>query len=201
MADAHAPDWRGVAAEDVDDVSASLGAFLRGRSKKLLFSLLSPYKSQVGASIGVILTYNLCTLAGPWLVKLAIDDGIGDLVNHRGATKLVVIVTLFVTSSVIAGLADYEFTKLTGRIGQNVLLELRRRLFDHFQRLSLSFHESYTSGRVISRLTSDVEALAELLEYGLTTLSWAVLFLIGITVLMFLLDVKLALVAGVSRHA
>ena len=95
-------------------------------------------------------------------------------------------------------LADYQFTKMTGSIGQKILLELRRRLFDHFQRLSLSFHERYTSGRVISRLTSDVDALAELLAYGLTTLSWSVLFLIGITVLMFLLDVKLALVAMVS---
>jgi ABC-type multidrug transport system fused ATPase/permease subunit len=188
-------DWRGVAPEDIDDVTSSLGAFLRGRSKRLLFSLLRPHKRQMWESIGVITMYSLCSLAGPYLVKLAIDNGIPRMLDGRGATYLIVTVLLFVGCAVIASASDYEFTYLTGAIGQKVLLELRRRLFDHFQRLSISFHERYTSGRVISRLTSDVDALAELLNYGLTTLSWSVLYLIGITAFMFVLDVPLALVA------
>lgn len=187
-------DWRGVAPEDIDEVTSSLGAFLRGRSKRLLVSLLRPHLREVFESIGVISIYNLCSLAAPFLVKVAIDDSIPRLADGRGATHLVVVVALFVACAGIAGVSDYEFTKLTGRIGQKILLELRRRLFDHFQRLSISFHERYTSGRVISRLTSDVEALAELLAYGLTTLSWSLLYLVGITTFMFLLDVKLALV-------
>ncbi|MEY2469685.1 MAG: ATP-binding cassette, subfamily bacterial, partial [Actinomycetota bacterium] len=191
-------DWRGVAAEDIDDVTSSLGAFLRGRSKILLFSLLKPHMRRVYGSIAVISVYNLSALAGPFLVKLAIDDGIPRMLDGRGSTRLLIIVAVFVVSGAIAGAADYQFTKMTGSIGQKILLELRKRLFDHFQRLSLSFHERYTSGRVISRLTSDVDALAELLAYGLTTLSWSVLYLVGITALMFLLDVKLALVAMVS---
>ncbi|MEY2397250.1 MAG: ATP-binding cassette, subfamily bacterial [Actinomycetota bacterium] len=191
-------DWRGVAAEDIDDVTASLGAFLRGRSKTLLVSLLKPHLRRVYLSIAIISVYNLCALAGPFLVKMAIDDGIPRMLDGRGSTRLLIIVAVFVTSGALAGAADYQFTKITGSIGQKILLELRKRLFDHFQRLSLSFHERYTSGRVISRLTSDVDALAELLTYGLTTLSWSALFLVGITVLMFLLDVKLALVAMVS---
>ncbi len=191
-------DWRGVAAEDIDNVTSSLGAFLRGRSKRLLVSLLKPHLRTVYTSIAIISVYNLCALAGPFLVKMAIDDGIPRMVADQGSTRLILIVAAFLASALIAGLSDYEFTSLTGSIGQKVLLELRKRLFDHFQRLSLSFHERYTSGRVISRLTSDVDALAELLAYGLTTLSWSVLFLIGITVLMFLLDVQLALVAMVS---
>lgn len=194
----NAEDWRGVAPESIDEVTSSLGAFLRGRSKRLLGSLLRPHLRQVWESLGVILLYNVCTLAGPLLVKIAIDDGIPRLADGRGATRLFVTVGLLLACACIAAVSDYVFTKLTGAIGQKVLLELRKRLFDHFQRLSISFHERYTSGRVISRLTSDVDALAELLAYGLTTLSWSVLFLIGITVLMFILDVELALVAMCS---
>ncbi len=191
-------DWRGVAAEDIDNVTSSLGAFLRGRSKVLLVSLLKPHMRRVYGSFAVIMVYNACALAGPFLVKLAIDDGIPRMLDGRGSTRLLTIVAIFVASGALAGASDYQFTKMTGSIGQKILLELRKRLFDHFQRLSLSFHERYTSGRVISRLTSDVDALAELLAYGLTTLSWSVLFLIGITGFMFALDVELALVAMVS---
>jgi ABC-type multidrug transport system fused ATPase/permease subunit len=189
-------DWRGVAAEDIDDVTSSLGAFLRGRSKRLLFSLLAPHKRQMWESVAVISLYSLGSLAGPYLVKRAIDDGIPRmLASPSNSTPLIVTVLLFFVCAITTAVSDYEFTYLTGKIGQKVLLELRRRLFDHFQRLSISFHERYTSGRVISRLTSDVDALAELLNYGLTTLSWSVLYLVGITCFMFVLDVPLAFVA------
>jgi ABC-type multidrug transport system fused ATPase/permease subunit len=192
-------DWRGVAPEDIDEVTSTLGAFLRGRSKRLLFSLLKPHKRQLWESVGVITMYSLCSLAGPYLVKRAIDDGIPRMLGpSKSPTFLFVTVVLFVLCAVIAAVSDYSFNLLTGKIGQKVLLELRRRLFDHFQRLSISFHERYTSGRVISRLTSDVDALAELLNYGLTTLSWSVLYLIGITGFMFLIDVPLALVSMCS---
>ena len=67
------------------------------------------------------------------------------------------------------------FLLRAGRMGQAVLLDLRRRLFDHVQRLSPAFHERYTSGRVIARLTSDVDALDELLDEGLDGLVTALL--------------------------
>ncbi len=191
-------DWRGVAPEDVDDVTSSLGAFLRGRSKRLLTSLLAPHLRQVFTTIGVITIYNLCAVAGPVLVKMAIDDGIPRLRDGHDATHLFFIVGAFVVAAATAGITDYTFTKMTGAIGQKILFDLRGRLFDHFQKLSISFHERYTSGRVISRLTSDVDAIAELLVYGLSTLSWSLLFLVGLTVVMFVLDVKLALVAMTS---
>ena len=67
----------------------------------------------------------------------------------------------------------------SGRLGQTILLGLRRRVFDHFQRLSPSFHDKYTSGRVISRLTSDVDVIDEMLETGFDGLVTALLTLIG----------------------
>ncbi len=187
-------DWRGVAPEDIDEVTSSLGAFLRGRSKRLLTSLLAPHLGQVVVTIAVITVYNACSVAGPVLVKMALDDGIPRMVDGRGNTHLLLIVGGFITAAAIAGITDFTFTHMTGSIGQKVLLDLRGRLFDHFQRLSISFHERYTSGRVISRLTSDVDAIAELLAYGLATLSWSALFLVGLIIVMFVLDVKLALV-------
>ena len=73
-----------------------------------------------------------------------------------------------------------------------MLLDVRRRVFAHGQRLSLDFHERFTSGRFISRLTSDVDALNDLLEKGLDGFGGAVLSLVGISVLLVWLDPTLA---------
>ena len=87
---------------------------------------------------------------------------------------------------------------LSGRVGQDVLLDLRRRVFAHGQRLSLDFHESYTSGRLISRLTSDLDSLNDLLEKGLEGLLGALLSVVGISVLLVWLDPVLAAIVLVG---
>ena len=85
------------------------------------------------------------------------------------------------------------FLRRSGRIGQKVLLELRRRIFRHFQRLDVAFHDRYTSGRVVSRSTNDVEAIQDMLETGFDSLITAVLTLFGTAVLLVVLDVRLGL--------
>jgi ATP-binding cassette subfamily B protein len=191
--------WRGVAAEGVDDViTPGLGTFLRSRSRRLLGSLLRPHKGLIWVSLVVIVVFNATSLAGPWLVHLAIDRGIPPLLNGGSANALVVIVVIFVGASLLNAVCDYLFDRITGRVGQDILFDLRLRLYDHFQRLSISFHERYTSGRVVSRLTSDVDAISELLDYGLQTLAWSVLSVVSIITLMLLLDVPLAMVALIA---
>ncbi|MBA3654002.1 MAG: ABC transporter ATP-binding protein, partial [Actinobacteria bacterium] len=188
--------WRGVAAEDVDDIGTpGLGSFLRSRSRKLLASLMRPHKRTIWLSLAVIVAFNCTSLAGPWLVHLAIDRGIPPLLDGGSARPLIVIIVVFVFATLVQGACDYLFNRLTGRIGQDILYDLRLRLYDHFQRLSISFHERYTSGRVVSRLTSDIDAISELLTYGLQTLAWSLLSVISIITLMFLLDVPLSLIA------
>jgi ABC-type multidrug transport system fused ATPase/permease subunit len=91
-----------------------------------------------------------------------------------------------------AGLRMLYMVK-AGRIGQDVLLELRRRLFTHAQRLSLSFHEKYTSGKVISRETSDIDALKDLLDDALEGMLTATLSVLGIGIMLLVLDVPMAL--------
>ncbi len=76
------------------------------------------------------------------------------------------------------------FLQRSGRIGQKVLLELRRRVFRHFQRLDVAFHDRYTSGRVVSRSTNDVEAIQDMLETGFDSLITAVLTLVGTSILL-----------------
>ena len=85
------------------------------------------------------------------------------------------------------------FLHRSGRIGNAVLLELRRRVFRHFQRLDIAFHDRYTSGRVVSRSTNDVEAIQDMLETGFDSLITAVLTLFGTAILLVTLDVRLGL--------
>ncbi|MDT5363224.1 MAG: ATP-binding cassette, subfamily bacterial, partial [Mycobacterium sp.] len=85
------------------------------------------------------------------------------------------------------------FLRRSGRIGQEVLLELRRRIFRHFQRLDVAFHDRYTSGRVVARSTNDVEAIQDMLETGFDGLITAILTLLGTAVLLIVLDVRLGL--------
>ena len=106
------------------------------------------------------------------------------------------MVTVCLTvAALVSGILRSVFVMRSGVIGQAVLYDLRRRAFDHIQGLSVSFHERFTSGRVISRMTSDVDTLTELLDSGLDGLLTAVLNISAISVLLFFLDVPLAFVA------
>ncbi|MEW9531436.1 ABC transporter ATP-binding protein [Microbispora sp. NPDC049125] len=187
--------WRGVAAEDRDQISESVSLLLRSRSRRLLGDLLRPHRRAIAVLTAVIVVSNGAGLALPYLVKEGIDAGIPPMLRGGGPGTLLEIVAAVLAAALIQAVTRQAFLQMSGRIGQDVLLELRRRVFDHFQRLSLSFHEKYTSGRVISRLTSDVEAIAELLDSGFDGLVTAVLTLCGTAVMLLVLDVRLGLVA------
>ena len=186
-------DWRGVAAEQVEEVPDKVGLLLRTRSRRLLGSVLSPHRRQLWLAILLVLVQNACSMAPPLLVGIGIDKGIPAL--RRGDYGPVIMIVLgIVTTAVADALLRYQFLMRVGRIGQAVLLELRRRVFLHFQRLSLAFHEKYTSGRVISRLTSDIDSLQDLLDAGLDGLITALLSVVTIGAILLFLDVPLALV-------
>ena len=97
---------------------------------------------------------------------------------------------LVFAATVVQAISRQTFLVRAGRIGQDMLFELRRRVFGHFQRLSPAFHDDYTSGRVISRQTSDMDAIYEMLETGFDGLVTAVLTLVGVAVLLLVLDVQ-----------
>jgi ATP-binding cassette subfamily B protein len=190
--------WRGVTAEKADEVSTGLAALLRERSRRLLGDLLRPHRRAVTLTVSMIVVESLAALAGPWLVGLAIDNGIPPLLGHgahgRDAVPLIVISSCFALAVAVQAVTTRMFVTMTGRVGQRVVLELRRRLFAHFLQLEVAFHEDYTSGRVISRQTSDIESISDLFEEGLDSLIAAVLTLLLIGTGMLLLNWQLGLV-------
>jgi len=186
--------WRGVAAEKAEEVGAGLAALLRERSRRLLGDLLRPYRREVITTISLIVVESLAALAGPWLVGIAIDTGLPPLLYQRDALPLLGIAAAFAVAVGVQAVTTRMFVTMTGQVGQKVVLELRRRLFAHFLRLEVAFHEDYTSGRVISRQTSDMESISDLFEEGLDSLIAAVLTLLLVGTGMLLLDWQLGLV-------
>jgi ATP-binding cassette subfamily B protein len=191
-------DWRGVAAEDRDDIPDKVGLLLRDRSRRLLGDLLRPHRRALWFVLGVVLLENAARLAIPYLVKEGIDKGIPPMLDGNGSGTLVLITAIVGVAVVVQAVTRLTFLTISGRIGQRVLLELRRRLFRHFQRLSTAFHDRYTSGRVISRSTSDVDAIEEMLDTGFDGLVTAVLTLVGTAGLLLWLDLELGLVALIA---
>jgi ATP-binding cassette, subfamily B, bacterial len=185
--------WRGVAGEEVDEFSATVAGLLRKRSRALLAALARPYKKEIVLAGLLILVRSAAFLAIPYLVGLGIDRGI--LAGKNGNLEtLVVIVGALLTALVLNAVANYAFLRLSGRVGADILFDLRQLLFGHVQALSLSFFERYTSGRIISRLTSDIDALNELLATGLTSVLTSLISVVGITVILLHLDTRLGLV-------
>ena len=191
--------WRPgrIAADDArrdGELSAPIEALLRKRSRRLLGDLLRPHRRAVALTAAAIIVASLASLAGPWLIGVAIDNGIPPLVKNGDPVPLLRIAAVFAATVLVQAAATRMFVTLTGRFGQAVVLELRRRLFAHLLRLPVSFHESYTSGRVISRQTSDVDAISDLFDEGLDGLITAVLSCLLVGTGMLLLDWPLALV-------
>ncbi|MFC5286981.1 ABC transporter ATP-binding protein [Actinokineospora guangxiensis] len=180
-------EWRGVAAEDTETLTQRATLRLQRRSRALLGSLLRPHSRMVALALALVVAENAASLAGPLIIAIAIDSGIPAAVGGDPSTLAWCVGGYLVASLLSSGLR-YLFLRLVGRIGQDVLLDLRQRIFRHAQRLSLSFHENYTSGKVISRLTSDVDSLDDLLDNGVDGLLSAALSVTGIAVLLVVLD-------------
>ncbi|HJQ01229.1 MAG TPA: ABC transporter ATP-binding protein [Jatrophihabitans sp.] len=189
-------EWRGQWDERNPDeeYAADHKPRLRAEARSLLADLLRPYRNRIILVLALVVGQVLATMAAPWLIGLVIDHGLPDALRGQYRTLLRLTVLLGV-AALISGILQWLFLRRIGTIGQAVLFDLRRRVFDHTQRLSVSWHERFTSGRVISRLTSDVDTLRELLDASLDGLLLAVLNIAVITVLMLVLDPWLALVA------
>lgn len=185
-------DWRGRFDESADlPIDESVPR--RQEARALLFSLLRPYRWVVAVLAIVVVVENAARLSVPILVQKGIDDGIPPLLEGGPATTLLTIVATLCGVVVVQAVSRMYFLRRSGRTGQKVLLELRRRVFRHFGRLDIAFHDRYTSGRVVSRSTNDVEAIQDMLETGFDSLITAVLTLVGTAVLLVVLDVKLGL--------
>jgi ATP-binding cassette subfamily B protein len=194
--------WRGYFEDEGDrELSRATTIRLKEDSRKLLGELLRPYHKLIWILVAIVIVENGARLAVPYLVHLGIDNGIPPILRGEGATTLITVVSTVFAMALLQAFARQLFLMRSGKLGQTILLGLRRRVFDHFQRLSPSFHDKYTSGRVISRMTSDVGVIDEMLANGFDGLVTALLTLIGTAILLLTLDFKLGLLALLSFPA
>ncbi|MCS0634141.1 ABC transporter ATP-binding protein/permease [Streptomyces sp. LP05-1] len=177
---------------DRDDLPAPKGA-----TGGLLRSLLRPRRGRAVLAVLFLLLQQAASQAGPLLVAYAIDRAVPAL-RQGDHGPLVAVAAGFAACTAGSGLFQYAFVRTAARVSQDVLLDLRGRIFRHAQALSVDFHERYTSGRLISRSTADVESLRELLDEGLQELVTVVLSFAYISVLLLWLDAGTGAVAVVS---
>src|SRR2546428_3014800 len=171
-----------------------------------LLPLLHPFRKQLFAAMLAMVLRALLTVFRPWPLKIVIDrvlshkpsrvpflhswldtaplSRIEILYGACAATLLIAVITGFLT---------YYFTRALGDVGQRLVFALRRDLFAHLQRLSLRFHDQQRTGDLISRLTSDIEAIQEMIANGLTVLATNTCLLAGMFVLMVWLNWRVAL--------
>ena len=161
----------------------------RGRKLRGIGVLLRPYRARTALMVVALLFATAASLAPPPLAKLAIDEGItpGDL----GTLNLVVVA--FLAAAAVYFVATYAQTYLVGWVGQRVLQDLRSRIFEHLQSLSIGFYSRRQAGVLISRMTNDVQALDQLVTDGVVTLFGSSLTLIGTAAILVWLDLQLAL--------
>ncbi|MBG6239095.1 ATP-binding cassette subfamily B protein [Mycetocola sp. CAN_C7] len=179
---------QGVEGEERDDFSTSESAQIRSRSLRLLGSLLRPLRLRVVLTMLVVVVSTAAQVAGPALIAFGIDRGLPAVLEQNDWMPAFLIVGIYLVTGIAgAGLIAW-YTVLSARISQTILIDLRKRVFLQTQKLSLEFHESYTSGRIISRQTSDLDAIRELLDSGINQLVSGFLYMLFTGIALFLLD-------------
>ena len=162
---------------------------VRGRTSLTLRTLFAPRIATVVLALVLLVAETLTALAGPALTQLAIDHGVID----RDKGVLLVIVAVFLTLVVANVVFSRARQMVAGRLGEDVMYGVRVDVFSHLQRLSIDFFTTEKAGVLLSRMTSDVEALTLLVQEGFVNLLAQGLTVVVVTVILFTYDVGLAL--------
>jgi ATP-binding cassette, subfamily B, bacterial len=162
-------------------------------ARALLGSLMRPHVLSLGLLLLVAVVENAARLTVPLLVRRGIDHGIPSIMHGGSPRGLLLTVAALCGTVLVHGISRLVFLNGAGRVRLSVLRELRRRVFRHFQRLDTAFHDRYTTGRVVSRLSNDVDAVEEMLAAGFDCLITTALTPLGVAVLLVALDWRLGL--------
>jgi ATP-binding cassette subfamily B protein len=158
------------------------------------FRMLKPYRGQVILSAVVMVLFTLSTLAGPLLVRYGIDKGLRG--RDRGALDMAVIAYGFIAVAALV-LSRTQILVVT-RVGENFLRDMRRRVFRHLLGQSMSFYDKEQTGKLVARMTSDIDSLTELIQQGLVMFITNGLLLVGTIVILVALSPILAAVCLVA---
>lgn len=189
---------QGVRGEEREDFTQAETKRLGERSRRLLGSLLEPLRTRIIVTAIIVVISTAAQVAGPTLIAYGIDNALPALVKDQDWMPTILVVGLYLGTGIIGAVLMAQYTVLFARVSQSVLFDLRKRLFLHTQRLSLEFHESYTSGRIISRQTSDLDSIRELFDSGINQLVQGLLYMVFTAIALVSLDAPSGLVLGVA---
>jgi ATP-binding cassette subfamily B protein len=188
---------QGVQNEEKIDLTKEETKRVRERSMKLLGEMIKPIRNRLWISLLLVITSQAIRVSLPSLVAVVIDRALPAAVAGD-FEPLIWLVGLYVGAAIAASALIAFFVQFAARINQDIMLGLRTRLFAHTQKLSIEFHETYTSGRVISRQTNDLDSIMELLNSGGNEMIAGLLFMIFTATALILLDPSSFLIVLIS---
>jgi len=166
------------------------GNFIDYKVIKRLFNYCRPYIKQFYFLVFCTLSLSILMPIRPYIVQLTIDNHVA-FNDYQGMINMILLLFMLL---ILQGVAQYYHTYLSGWIGQNVVKDLRIRLFNHIQSLKLKFFDNTPIGKIITRNISDIETIAEVFGQGLASIIGDLLQLVGILIIMFFINWKLTLV-------
>lgn len=179
-------------AEPREQMSPQERAETRERSMALLRQMLRPHRGALALSIISVLLVSGSSAIAPILIARVLDSSIEPL-KQGDVSPLLTLLAFFVAATAVTAIFSWVNVAYTVRVSLGVVVYLRKRVFRHAQSLSVSFHERYTSGKVISRLTSDIDAVRSFLDSGISQLAITLLSMVISAVAIFLLDWRIGL--------
>lgn len=174
------------------ELSPEERAETRRRSLALLSRSLRPHRVALTVSILSVFVVTVASAVQPLLIARVLDNAIAPL-RQGDSGPLTVLVVLFAATVAVGALCSWLNVACTVRVSLGVVVYLRKRVFAHAQSLSVSFHEKYTSGKVISRLTSDIDTVRSFLDSGISQLAITLLSMIISAAAIFALDWRIGL--------
>ncbi|HEV8229831.1 MAG TPA: ABC transporter ATP-binding protein [Candidatus Limnocylindria bacterium] len=180
-----------------------LGKAYDARLTQRLIGYLGPYRLWVVISLALLLFQSLAQIAPPILAKYIVDQAVIPAVNHElsrddAFARLALLGTAYLAVLVAGASLRYGQALLTTWVGQRAMYDLRLELFRHLQFLSLSFFDRNPVGRLMTRITNDIDALTDMVTRGVVSIFGDVAMLVLISIAMLLLDWRLALLTFVS---
>lgn len=175
-----------------EELSPQERAETRERSMALLRQMLRPHRGPLALSIISVLLVSGSSAVAPILIARVLDSSIEPL-RQGNAAPLLTLLAFFVAATAVTAIFSWVNVAYTVRVSLGVVVYLRKRVFRHAQSLSVSFHERYTSGKVISRLTSDIDTVRSFLDSGISQLAITLLSMVISAVAIFLLDWRIGL--------
>jgi ATP-binding cassette subfamily B multidrug efflux pump len=187
-----------------DQEEEVLGKAYDGRLMRRLLTYLRPYKWHVVVALGAIILKSAADVLGPFLTKIAIDkylakspnshSWIGDRLSDAPLTGIAQIGGLYVAILIFTFALEFVQTYLMQWTGQKVMFDLRSQIFRHLQHMHVGFFDKNPVGRLVTRVTTDVDALNEMFTAGVVSIFEDVFVLAGIIFIMMKMNWKLALI-------